>query len=173
MARKNKGLSQRHKNILSCIRDWQEEKGYPPSIREIGAQTQITSTSVVNYYLNQLEEMGYIERQSNVSRGINLIKDSTGTLVQNFKNGVSQLMEQLVSIPLVGRLQANTSVLQVEILEGGFIAVVQPNGNHFTVASLVGAPHDNDIPIIDHGIDHGIALYLEGIKIAQVVSLWQ
>ena len=49
-----------------------EEKGYPPSIREIGAQTQISSTSLVNYYLNQLEEMGYIERESNVSRGINL-----------------------------------------------------------------------------------------------------
>ena len=75
MARKSKGLSQRHKNILACIRDWQEEKGYPPSIREIGAHTQISSTSVVNYYLNQLEEMGYIDRQSNVSRGINLIKD--------------------------------------------------------------------------------------------------
>ena len=106
MARKSKGLSQRHKNILSCIRDWQEEKGYPPSIREIGVQTQISSTSVVNYYLNQLEEMGYIERQSNVSRGINLIKDSAGELVQNIKTGVSRLVEQLVSIPLVGNIIA-------------------------------------------------------------------
>ena len=106
MARKSKGLSQRHKNILSCIREWQEEKGYPPSIREIGVQTQISSTSVVNYYLNQLEEMGYIERQSNVSRGINLIKDSAGELVQNFKSGASRLMEQLVSIPLVGNIVA-------------------------------------------------------------------
>jgi repressor LexA len=106
MARKSKGLSQRHKKILSCIREWQEDKGYPPSIREIGLETQISSTSVVNYYLNQLEEMGYIERKSNVSRGINLIKDSTGQMLQNYKAMVSQLVEQLVSIPLVGNIIA-------------------------------------------------------------------
>ncbi|MCK9246980.1 MAG: transcriptional repressor LexA [Anaerolineaceae bacterium] len=106
MARKNKGLNQRHKDILACISQWQDEKGYPPSIREIGAETQISSTSVVNYYLNQLEEMGYIERQANVSRGINLIKDSAGELVQSLKADVSQLLEHLITIPLVGNIVA-------------------------------------------------------------------
>ena len=106
MGRKSKGLSQRHKNILSCIQQWQEEKGYPPSIREIGLETDISSTSVVNYYLNQLEEMGYIQRESNVSRGINLLKDQSGELLQNIKSGISQFVEQLVSIPLVGNIIA-------------------------------------------------------------------
>ncbi len=106
MARKRKNLSQRHEKILICIQEWQEEKGYPPSIREIGAQTQISSTSLVNYYLNQLEEMGYIERESNVSRGINLLKDSAGELIQNLKAGVNGVVEQLVSIPLVGNIIA-------------------------------------------------------------------
>ncbi|MBP7212609.1 MAG: repressor LexA [Anaerolineaceae bacterium] len=106
MARKSKGLSERHKNILSCIQQWQEEKGYPPSIREIGLETDISSTSVVNYYLNQLEEMGYIQRESNVSRGINLLKDQSGELLQNIKSGISQFVEQLVSIPLVGNIIA-------------------------------------------------------------------
>jgi repressor LexA len=106
MTKKRKGLSQRHENILNCIQEWQKEKGYPPSIREIGSETQISSTSVVNYYLNQLEEMGYIERESNVSRGINLIKDSTGKLIQDLKSGVNNLVEQLVSIPLVGNIIA-------------------------------------------------------------------
>ncbi len=106
MAKRPKGLNQRHKDILSCIQEWQKEKGYPPSIREIGAQTQISSTSMVNYYLNQLESMGFLERQSNVSRGINLIKDSSGSLIQTIKNGVSDLLDQLVSIPLVGNIIA-------------------------------------------------------------------
>lgn len=106
MARKRKNLSQRHEKFLNCIQEWQEEKGYPPSIREIGAQTQISSTSLVNYYLNQLEEMGYIERESNVSRGINLLKDSAGELIQNLKAGVNGVVEQLVSIPLVGNIIA-------------------------------------------------------------------
>lgn len=106
MAKTRKGLSQRHTKILNCIQEWQTEKGYPPSIREIGSETQISSTSLVNYYLNQLEDMGYIERESNVSRGINLIKDSAGELVQNLKTGVNNLVEQLVSIPLVGNIIA-------------------------------------------------------------------
>lgn len=106
MAKTRKGLSQRHTNILNCIQEWQTEKGYPPSIREIGSETQISSTSLVNYYLNQLEDMGYIERESNVSRGINLIKDSAGELVQNLKTGVNNLVEQLISIPLVGNIIA-------------------------------------------------------------------
>ena len=106
MAKIRKGLSQRHTNILNCIQEWQTEKGYPPSIREIGSETQISSTSLVNYYLNQLEDMGYIERESNVSRGINLIKDSAGELVQNLKTGVNNLVEQLISIPLVGNIIA-------------------------------------------------------------------
>ncbi|NLE31353.1 repressor LexA, partial [Candidatus Dojkabacteria bacterium] len=42
----------------------------------------------------------------NVSRGINLIKDSAGELIANFKSGMNSLMEQLVSIPLVGNIIA-------------------------------------------------------------------
>lgn len=106
MARKKGGLSPRHKKILSFLESFQQEKGYPPSIREIGDQTQISSTSVVKYYLNQLEEMGYIERSSNVSRGINLIRTAAGNLLQNVRKNSSQWMEQLVSIPLVGNIVA-------------------------------------------------------------------
>ena len=47
-------------------------KGYPPSIREIGEATDISSTSVVTYYLKQLEEWGYIERDAKFSRALRL-----------------------------------------------------------------------------------------------------
>ena len=62
MARKKQGLSDRHKKILEVLEDYQINVGYPPSIREIGKEADISSTSVVNYYLDQLEEEGYIER---------------------------------------------------------------------------------------------------------------
>jgi len=55
MARKRAGLSERHKKILKFLKQFQAENGYPPSIREIGENTDISSTSVVNYYLKQLE----------------------------------------------------------------------------------------------------------------------
>src|SRR5690606_33238845 len=75
MARKrSKGLSERQKKILEVLERFQAEYGYPPSIREICEQAKISSTSVVNYYLDQLQEMGYIDRDSRVSRGIRLLK---------------------------------------------------------------------------------------------------
>ena len=106
MARKRTGLSPRHKKILTFLETFLSERGYPPSIREIGDHTQISSTSVVNYYLNQLEEMNYIERESNVSRGINLLKTSNGSLMRNVKMAVSNLTETLISVPLVGNIVA-------------------------------------------------------------------
>jgi len=106
MARRREGLSPRHKKILTFLETFLSEHGYPPSIREIGDHTQISSTSVVNYYLNQLEEMNYIERESNVSRGINLLKTSNGSLLQNMKTTVTNFTEQLVSVPLVGNIVA-------------------------------------------------------------------
>ena len=70
MGRKNKGLTDRHMKILHFLQDFQNENGYPPSIREIGEQTGISSTSVVNYYLDQLEKLGYIKRDRHISRGV-------------------------------------------------------------------------------------------------------
>jgi len=72
--RKKEGLSERKKKILIMLEKFQKENGYPPSIREICEGTSISSTSVVNYYLNQLEEEDYIERDGRVSRGIRLLK---------------------------------------------------------------------------------------------------
>lgn len=105
MARKRAGLSQRHQKILSFLQTFTQEKGYPPSIREIGNQTQISSTSVVNYYLNQLEEMGFISRGSNVSRGINLLKTASGNIIQNV-NRAAQSISDMITIPLVGNIVA-------------------------------------------------------------------
>jgi repressor LexA len=71
MVRTSKGLTLRHKKILEYL-DERVNKGYPPSIREIGEATNISSTSVVTYYLKQLEEWGYIERDAKFSRALRL-----------------------------------------------------------------------------------------------------
>ena len=70
MVRKSKGLGERHQKILDFLQDYQRENKYPPSIREIGEKTGISSTSVVNYYLDQLEKKGMIERDRKISRGV-------------------------------------------------------------------------------------------------------
>jgi repressor LexA len=105
MARKKAGLGERHKRILKFLEKFQADNGYPPSIREIGENTNISSTSVVNYYLNQLEEMNYIERESNVSRGIRLLRNLEGNLSQ-----AAQVISEMFTVPVIGRIVAGEPV---------------------------------------------------------------
>ena len=105
MARKKSGLSQRHIHILAFLERFQKENGFPPSIREIGENTDISSTSVVNYYLNQLQEMEYIERQSKVSRGIRVLKNLAGEVGSTFKQAADSFADVL-TIPVMGSIVA-------------------------------------------------------------------
>jgi repressor LexA len=105
MARRKSGLGERHKKILKFLEKFQNENRFPPTIREIGENTNISSTSVVNYYLNQLEEMHFIERESNVSRGIRLLKTLEGNIVQ-----ATQAVTDMFSVPVLGRIVAGEPV---------------------------------------------------------------
>ena len=103
--RRRKGLSERQQRILEFIDSFQKNNGYPPSIREIRDHTRITSTSVVNYYLVQLQEMGYIERDNHVSRGIRLIQPISRAI-----NEIGQAVSELLQIPILGRIVAGSPV---------------------------------------------------------------
>jgi repressor LexA len=114
--RRSKVLSERQKRILEVLEEFQQQAGYPPSIREICDQAHISSTSVVNYYLDQLEELGYIERDDRVSRGIRLViplSEAVGAPAGAFKHNATQAVQalgqnlaELLRVPLVGRIQA-------------------------------------------------------------------
>ena len=113
MARKRKGLGDRHRKILEELERFQTRNGYPPSIREIGRRTGISSTSVVNYYLDQLESEGYIERDRNVSRGIRVVKPYPGSAAEQIMEtarGVQQAVQDLLRVPIVGRIVASEPV---------------------------------------------------------------
>ena len=102
--KRKKGLSDRQKKILEVLETFQVENGYPPSIREICSEADISSTSVVNYYLEQLEEMGYIERDRRISRGVRLLKP-----LEEVSQSVKQAAErasELLQIPIMGRITA-------------------------------------------------------------------
>jgi repressor LexA len=91
-------LSVRQQAMLKFIRAFSEERGYPPTIREIGKHCDISSTSVVNYNLNKLEREGLIIRDREVSRGLRLVEDQ----IEPF--------EGLIRVPLVGRIVASEPV---------------------------------------------------------------
>jgi repressor LexA len=94
-------LSARQRKVLDVIREYTDEYGYPPTIREIGEQVGITSTSVVSYNLNVLQTKGYLVRDKEISRGLRLVGDEHDALVPQF-----DVLSELVSIPLLGVIAA-------------------------------------------------------------------
>jgi len=83
--------------MLSCIRRFIRENRFPPTIREIGQEVGISSTSVVNYNLNVLEKKKLIERDRNVSRGLRLA---------DWRERDAAATDNVVAVPLVGRIAA-------------------------------------------------------------------
>jgi repressor LexA len=94
---KIKQLSPKQRSILAFMRDFVDENSYPPSIRDILSGCAISSTSVVDYNLRALERMGYIRRDREVSRAIELL-DGRGK------------RSRVVSIPVVGQIAAGTPI---------------------------------------------------------------
>ena len=73
-----KKLSPKQEAIVEFIQGFLDDRHFPPTVRDIQAGCKISSTSVVDYNLRILQREGYIRRQSEVSRGIELLKDSSG-----------------------------------------------------------------------------------------------
>ncbi|HMA33146.1 MAG TPA: transcriptional repressor LexA [Chloroflexia bacterium] len=73
-------LSDRQAKILDYIRKFIDERGFPPSVRDIqeGLQPRVSSTSVVDYNLKALEDRGYIRRGRGISRAIELVENGNG-----------------------------------------------------------------------------------------------
>ena len=191
MARKRKkGLSERQKKILEVLHDFQETTGYPPSIREICDKANISSTSVVNYYLDQLKEMGIIERDSRVSRGIRLVKplhevlgvaadvaDSTRQSVEELGKTVVDMLR----IPVLGRIIAGEPM---HIPESGFnyfdhetwvdVASSQLPGKHSTGSKLFALEVKGN-SMIDAMVNEGDIVVMEKAQDAnngEMVAVW-
>ncbi len=92
-------LSERQQRILEFLSEYVSENGYPPSIREIGAAADISSTSVVSYNLRKLEDLGYLSKDPDISRGLKL----TAAAQAVASRGVVQL-------PLLGRIVAGAPI---------------------------------------------------------------
>ena len=109
MARKSRGLTERHNKILNFLVEFQKEYGYPPTIREIGEHINVNSTSQVTYYLKQLEASGHIERDQNTSRSIR-VQDTLVDKVSQVVQKAAAAVEELLSIPVAGRIVASEPI---------------------------------------------------------------
>lgn len=102
------GLTKRQEQTLDFIRRSIEERGYPPTLREIGEYMGIRSTNGVNDHLRALERKGYLRREDMKSRALKLVDDaptSTPTKVSE---------EDMLEIQVLGRVAAGLPLLAEE-----------------------------------------------------------
>ena len=116
-------LSDRQRKILEFIVTFVNRNEFPPTIREIGEQVGISSTSVVNYNLAKLEELDLIARRKEVSRGLSLNWDRIRELKLDLPAGVSQT-KSTAPARAAGALRFADSIMRVPVL--GAIAAGEP-----------------------------------------------
>lgn len=107
-----KDLSERQKKILRFIQEFIDENQYPPTIREIGSDVGISSTSVVKYNLDVLARRDLIERNPDISRGIRLVGDLSER-VSGVADRVSEAAERMADVfqvPVLGRIAAGSPI---------------------------------------------------------------
>jgi repressor LexA len=108
-------LTPKQAAILAVIKKNIRQKGYPPSVREIGQAVGLSSSSTVHGYLKKLENKGYLRRDATKPRAMEVLDELEGDRVE------------FVNVPLLGRVAAGMPILAVENREELF-----PLPTHFT-----------------------------------------
>ena len=102
-------LSDRQRQILACIETAMRDRGYPPSVREIGEAVGLSSSSTVHAHLETLQKLGYLRRDPTKPRAIEVRYDpATGSQAER---------RPVRHVPLIGDVAAGTGVLSEERVE--------------------------------------------------------
>ena len=122
------GLNKRERAILKFIEKQINEKGYPPSVREIGKAVGLSSTATVHGYLAKLTKKGYIKKEDQKGRTLRVLK---GGLADNEKPSPKPLYNgrELVDVPVIGKITAGAPILAVENVTDTFPIPIDFVGN--------------------------------------------
>jgi repressor LexA len=99
-------LTERQKEVFEFLKDFLREKGYPPTLREIASHFGLQGPKAPQKTLNILERKGYIRKILGGSRTIEILGHPSVRLTQ------------ILSVPIVGRVQAGEPILAIENIEG-------------------------------------------------------
>lgn len=108
-------ITDRQKEILTFIQRTTEERGFPPTIREIGEEMDIRSTNGVNDHLKALERKGYLTRGEQQSRS--LVPTKRARLILGLGAKKSFGDANLIDVPVLGRVAAGAPILAQENIE--------------------------------------------------------
>lgn len=107
-----KKLSKRQKDILDFIKAKVKEKGYPPSVREIGEAVGLASSSTVHGHLTRLEKKGLIRRDPTKPRAIEIL-DENIQIGQHYHS-------EMIRVPVIGKVTAGQPITAIENIEEYF-----------------------------------------------------
>lgn len=133
------GLTQRQRMVLEVIRDSVQRRGYPPSMREIGEAVGLTSTSSVSHQLRSLQRKGFLRRDPNRPRAVE-VRVPGATPVRTDEEPYDAATGRPAAarpapayVPLVGRIAAGGPILAEEAVEDVFTLPKQlvGEGTHF------------------------------------------
>jgi repressor LexA len=126
------GLTPRQQRVLATLKEAIEKRGYPPSMREIGQAVGLTSSSSVAHQLRVLEEKGFLKRDPNRPRALEVFlpelmaaRRSLGSVgvpeeSSYDETGVGDARPEATYVPMVGRIAAGGPILAEESLEDVF-----------------------------------------------------
>ncbi|MCW2898730.1 MAG: SOS-response transcriptional repressor, LexA [Streptosporangiaceae bacterium] len=135
------GLTQRQRMVLEVIRDSVQRRGYPPSMREIGEAVGLTSTSSVSHQLRTLQRKGFLRRDPNRPRAVEVrvpgrpVVQSEADSFQAANGQPTTAHPAPAYVPLVGRIAAGGPILAEEAVEDVFTLPKQlvGEGTHFVL----------------------------------------
>jgi repressor LexA len=120
------GLTPRQQRILNVLREAIEQRGYPPSIREIGDLVGLASSSSVAHQLRVLEQKGFIKRDPNRPRALEVFIPELMAARRAIASaddssydvtGIGDAVPEATQVPLVGRIAAGGPILAEERVE--------------------------------------------------------
>ena len=111
-----KNLSDREQRILDFMREYVAKWGYPPTVREIGSALGIKSTSTVHKAIAVLNEKGLIKKQAGKRRAMDIVGSEPAKGAQS----ISDIRDDVIDLPVVGRIAAGTPILAEQNIEDSF-----------------------------------------------------
>ncbi len=124
MRKSSDELNKREKAILKFIEKQINEKGYPPSVREIGKAVGLSSTATVHTYIAKLKEKGYLSKEDQKGRALKLLKGGKKEEPKTVYNG-----KELADVPVIGKITAGEPILAVENITDTFPIPIEFVGN--------------------------------------------
>ena len=113
-------LTARQRKVLKVIRDWVEQHGYPPSVREIGDAVGLNSTSSVHHQLRTLERKGLLRRDPNRTRAVDVRTPEELADHGTDETGSADERPAPAYVPLIGNIAAGGPILAEQAVESVF-----------------------------------------------------